>query len=133
VERGGLRDASSTALTVTLFALVMGAVVLSAALVRAPGATATAAVSDPAAVDCPAGFHAPVCYQFNLTNMGSGTGNFRCLLVGATGTVASFADGTPTYVTKNPLGPGDTLTVMLKVEAIDGNTIGPPGIVCDPA
>jgi hypothetical protein len=132
VERGGLRDASSTALTVTLFALVMGAVVLSAALIRPPGASATAAVSDPTTVDCPAGSRAPVCYQFDLTNMGTGAGNFRCLLVGSTGTVASFTDGTPTYVTKNALDPGDTLTVMIKVEAIDGNTIGPPGVVCDP-
>jgi hypothetical protein len=132
MQRGGLRDATSTALTVTLFALVMAAVVLSASLIRPPGASATAGVSDLTTVECPAGFHAPVCYHFDLTNAGRGAGNFRCLLVSATGTVASFPDGTPEYVTKRAMEPGDSLTVMMKVQAIDGSTIGPPGVVCDP-
>ncbi len=85
MQRGGLRDATSTALTVTLFALVMAAVVLSASLIRPPGASATAGVSDLTTVECPAGFHAPVCYHFDLTNAGRGAGSFRCLLVSGDG------------------------------------------------
>jgi hypothetical protein len=133
MQRGGARDAASTALTVTLFALVMAAVVLSAVLIRPPGASASAAVSDPKPIDCPPGFHAPVCYQSDLMNAGRSSGNFRCLLVSATGSVASFPDGTPEYVTKRALEPGDTITLLIKVSAVDGgSTIEPPGIICDP-
>jgi len=128
-------DTSSTFLAGILFLLMAVAATLFVFLVRPPASHAAPNVSLAQAVACPTGSHAPACYQFTLTNVGSAAGQFGCRAHPAEGTSAVFDSGASTYVVPvdGPLPVNQTMTLTVLTEPLNGNdVVGMPQVGCDP-
>jgi hypothetical protein len=114
--------------------LVVGAM-LFLVLVRTPAGRAAAGVSEAKAITCPVGSHAPVCYQFVLTNVGAAPGQFGCRAHPADGASAVFDIGASTYVVPvdGPLPVGKDVTLTVLSESLNGSdVVGVPQVGCDP-
>jgi hypothetical protein len=128
-------DTSFTFLAGILFALMAVAAMLFVVLMRAPASHAAPNVSQAQAVACPTGSHAPVCYQFVLTNVGSAPGQFGCRAHPAEGTSAVFDTGASTYVVPvdGPLPVSENMTLTVLTEPLQGTeVVGMPQVGCDP-
>lgn len=128
-------NTSFTILAGTLVLLVVLAATLFVFLVRAPASRAEPDISVAKAVACPQGSRAPVCYQFVLTNVGSGAGQFGCRAHPAKGTSAVFDTGASTNVVPldGPLPVNGTLTMTVLSETLNGSdVVGVPQVGCDP-
>jgi hypothetical protein len=127
-------DTSFTFLAGTLFLLLAVGAMLFVFLVRAPVDKAAANVSEAHAIACPKGSHAPVCYQFVLTNVGAAAGQFGCRAHPADGTSAVFDIGASTQIVPldGPLPVNENLTLTVMTEPLSGNhVVGIPQVGCD--
>jgi hypothetical protein len=110
--------------------LVIGLALL-AVLVSRDTSVARFQVGGPDATDCPVGqTHAPVCFAFDVTNVGPSTSAVVCHVISEKGTLASFLNGVPE--TTATLGSGETLQLFAKVDPVDGSTASAPSVGCEP-
>jgi hypothetical protein len=133
MERG--RNATFTVLAgVLLLLVVLAAFLLLMLAPRSQGNLAQPQVGQLQPVTCPAGSHAPVCYQATVTNLGSGAGTVTCQVAPASGTTAEFANHQPTYATpaETPLqvDASITLTVLTKPTKGHKSVAGSPMVAC---
>lgn len=111
-----------------LVVLLAGLIVLGATLVvLAVGGTrlssASFEVAAAEAVDCPFGSGAPVCYRYNVSNVGDAPSFVRCELTPAGDTTAVFDNGSTSYESPVEMKAGDVYRMYVKIEA------GPSGSV----
>src|SRR5580765_4984826 len=128
-------DTSFVVMGGILVLLLVAGATLFVVLFRAPVGSAAADVSEAKAITCPVGSHAPVCYQFVLTNVGQAPGQFGCRAHPAEGSSAVFDTGASTYVVPvdGPLPVGKTMTLTVLSESLGGSdTVGVPQVGCDP-
>jgi hypothetical protein len=78
-------------------------------------------------VECPVGGRATSCYQYSVSNAGSGPAYATCQLTPADGTRATFDDGT--MVKPVNLQEGEIRVLLVSVVADEG-TLGPPSMSC---
>ncbi len=85
-------------------------------------------------VACPAGSHAPVCYQTSVTNTGTGAGQITCQVTAASDTIAEFANKQVTYTTpvETPVQRERVVHAHGPREAVTGQktVTGTPEVVC---
>ncbi len=128
-------DATFTVMGGILALLLVVGATLFLFLVRSPTGKAAADISEAKAITCPVGSHAPVCYQFVLTNVGAAAGQFGCRAHPAEGSSAIFDTGASTYVVPvdGPLPVGKDLTLTVLSESLNGkDVVGVPQVGCDP-
>jgi hypothetical protein len=82
------------------------------------------------ATACPVGQHAPLCYRFDLTNTGESEAAASCAVLADTGMTAQFLNGDVEYVAS--LLSGQTISLVTKVDATEGNTVKAPSVECGP-
>ena len=123
------------ALVVLLFSGVGVGVMLFVFQARGPVAAAEFMVAPPIAVGCPTGTGAPVCYRYDVTNVGGGADSMRCVVVPLGGAAATFtASESSTYQSPRPVEPDQTYPMLVEVDAGDEKEIeGAPSIGCGPA
>ena len=124
--------ASVSLLSAGLVALIALTTALSVLVLR-PTAKATFTVAALVADTCPPGTHVPVCYKASVANTGNISGTMRCDLTPGPGSQAMFPTDLGTYVSANPIPPGQSLVMIIKVDAPDGVTISQPTIDCSAA
>ena len=87
-------------------------------------------VSQALATPCPAGQRAPLCYRFEVTNVGGTAASARCVVVAESGTTAMFLEGGVEQSTL--LNPSGRLSLDVKVDATEGNVVSAPAVRCSP-
>lgn len=124
-----------TVLAGALFALVAGAVLLSAMLIQAPTpGNASVIVAPPEGAPCPEGSGSPACFQFTVINSGTGDGQVACKITPAKGSSAEFGNGDTEFTTPldNPFPEGRSLTLTVLTQPLTGKDVsGPPSVTCD--
>ena len=133
MERG--RNATFTVLAGMLFLLVaLAALLLVMLLPRAHRNEARPQVAQLQPVACPAGSHAPVCYQTSVTNTGTGAGQITCQVTAASDTIAEFANKQVTYTTpvETPVQVNGSFTLTVLAKPVTGHktVTGTPVVVC---
>ena len=121
--------ASVALLSAGLVALIALTTALSVLVLR-PTAKAKFTVAPLQADTCPSGTHVPVCYKASVTNTGTVSSTMRCDLTPGPGSQAMFPTDLGTYVSANPIPPGQGLVMVIKVDAPDGVTITEPTVDC---
>ena len=124
--------ASVAVLSAGLVALIALTTALSVLVLR-PSAKARFAVAPLQADPCPTGTHVPVCYKASVTNTGNVSSTMRCDITPGPGSQAMFPSGLGTYVSANPIPPGQSLVMIIKVDAPDGVTVSQPTVDCTAA
>ena len=110
--------------------LLAGFVLIMLLLFRPPQAL-TIAVGGQQPTACPAGSGAPACFRFDVTNTGERDGIASCIATPATGTEASFINGS--RAADVPLSAGEVQQVYVKVTPAEGeDTVFAPLLVCRP-
>ena len=128
--------ATNQAMAILTALLIMGlavGAVLFFLLIRGPsaGRFETAA---PAAVECPSGTGAPVCYGIDVTNVGDAARQVRCQVTPGVDTAALFANGADIYVSAAPIEAGGSIELFVHVSPSQGTTIvSRPSVSCDAA
>ncbi len=112
-----------------LAALGIGAALLYVLTVGSPDGGLEVSVGPPEAEDCPVGSGTPVCYRFDVTNVGDAQGTARCIATAPSGTLATFPNGTSTADVL--LAQGETKQVYVRVQADGTVTVRPPALSCD--
>jgi hypothetical protein len=79
---------------------------------------------------CPAGIHTPVCYKASATNVGTKASAMKCIITPGPGSQAMFPDDQGAYISPNPIQPGDSFPMMIKVDAPAGVTVTQPSVAC---
>jgi hypothetical protein len=85
-------------------------------------------VSQGVGTPCAVGGHATSCFRFSVTNTGGGPAFATCQVTAATGTEATFGDGTS--VTPVNLLEGETRELIVSVVASDSSTVAKPSMTC---
>ena len=116
-------------LSAGLVALIALTTALSVLVLR-PSTKAKFTVASLQADTCPTGTHSPVCYKASVSNTGSIAATMKCVLTPGPGSQAMFPTDLGTYVSANPIPPGQSLVMAIKVDAPDGVTITEPTIDC---
>jgi hypothetical protein len=124
--------ASISLLSAGLVALIALTTALSVLVLR-PTPKATFTVAPLQADVCPTGTHVPVCYKASVANTGTISATMRCDLTPGLGSQATFPSGVGAYLSANPIAPGQSLTMTVKVDAPDGVTISEPSLACSAA
>jgi hypothetical protein len=85
-------------------------------------------ISGPQPTACAVGGHAPVCYSFSVTNIVHGPVFATCQLTAASGTNATFDDGT--VVKPVSLLEGQSRNLTVRVQADGSDTVSAPEMSC---
>jgi hypothetical protein len=85
-------------------------------------------IGRPQATDCPVGQRAPLCYQFDVTNTGDSDAAASCAVLADPGMTALFLNGDVKYVAS--FISGQTISLVTKVDATEGNTVSAPTVQC---
>jgi len=110
--------------------LVVGLAIAFALLTRLAGPGRGLEVGDAVAVSCDTGERSPGCYDFTVASTSTEQVSAACLIVPARGTIARFTTDESTITLT--LGPGESRTFRASVDAVDGGSVAPPEIDCDP-
>jgi hypothetical protein len=116
-------------LSTGLMVLAAVAVILTFMVLR-PSSKGRFQVAPLQAIACPAGIHTPVCYEAPVTNIGNAASAMKCIITPGPGSQAMFPDDQGAYISPNPVRPGESLTMMIKVDAPSGGTISKPSVEC---
>lgn len=110
--------------------ILVGVVLLLLLAVRPPSAMSVA-VGGQQPTSCPPGSGAPACFRFDVTNTGERDGVASCFATPATGTEASFVNGS--RVADVTLSAGQVQPIYVKVTPAEGeDTVLAPMVVCRP-
>ena len=120
-------------LTALLIAGLAFGAVLFFLLVRGP-AVGRFETATPAAIDCPSGTGAPVCYGVDVTNVGDAARQVRCQVTPGLDTAALFANGSDVYVSAAPIEAQSSIKLFVHVSPSQGSKIvSRPTVSCDAA
>jgi hypothetical protein len=117
----------SIAFGVLMFCLVLG-VLLFTRLIGNDDASGGFEVGRPQPTPCPVGQHAPLCYQFDVTNTGEADVSAQCAILAEDGMTAQFLNGDSEYI--GSVVSGQTIRLYAKVDATEGNTVAAPNVRC---
>ncbi|MBI3647938.1 MAG: hypothetical protein HY240_04205 [Actinobacteria bacterium] len=124
------RDAfGGLALVALVFALVLAPVLL-VLTVRAP--TGHVISGRFSAASCPSSTDLR-CYGAVVTNAGDAPTAVRCTLVPQGGPPATFFNDTDRYESGGTLGPGTSITLLIKLEPSARSSPALPKLSCEPA
>ena len=105
--------------------------VLFLLLLGGPSARGRFETATPAAIDCPRGTGAPVCYGVDVTNAGEGAQQVRCEVAPGPDTAALFANGSDVYISSVPVESGRTIKLYVEVSPSEGsNIVSRPSVSC---
>ena len=119
--------AYNVAFGLLMLSLVVGALLFTQ-LIGNNTASAGFEIGHPQPTPCPVGQHAPLCYQFDVTNTGDADVSARCSVLAEDGMTAQFLNGETEYV--GSVVSGETIRLYAKVDATDGNTVAAPNVRC---
>jgi hypothetical protein len=86
-------------------------------------------VAAPEGVECPIGEGTPACFSFSVTNLGTRPSLVECNVRAGAGR-ATFLNDTPVYASSAPFEPGIPLSLTVKVDQGDEDTVTEPTMVC---
>jgi hypothetical protein len=118
----------NVAFGVLVICLVVGAILFARLIGNEDGPLDSLVIGRPQATDCPIGQHAPLCYSFDLTNTGDVEAAARCAVLADPGMTAQFLNGDVEYVAS--LISGQTISLVTKIDATEGNTVTAPTVHC---
>ena len=78
----------------------------------------------------------PVCYRFDVTNIGAGAALMRCVVAPKGDATAEFtASGSSVYDSPRPVEPDETYPMYVEVDAgsTDNEIAAAPSMGCGPA
>ena len=128
-SRPGTRNITSYVLSLLLLLAIAAAVVLIALQLRGD-VPVRFDVSEAEGIECPQGEGAPVCFTFHVTNVGNRPAQAQCTVLAAGGQRASFLNDAVTFTSIQPLEPGVSEELPVKVDAGDGVTVTDPSVTC---
>ena len=118
----------NTAFGVLVVFLAVGALLFMRLIGNDDGPLDGLVIGRPQATDCPVGQHAPLCYRFDVTNTGKSDAAASCAVRADEGMTALFLNGNVEYVAS--LVSGQTISLVTKVDATEGNTVTAPTVHC---
>jgi hypothetical protein len=126
LERG---NSAIWLLSTGLMVLAAAAVILTFMVLR-PAEKGRFQVAPLDPIACPAGIHTPVCYEAPVTNIGNAASAMKCIITPGSGSQAMFPDDQGAYISPNTVRPGESLTMLIKVDAPSGVTVTKPAVAC---
>jgi hypothetical protein len=123
------------ALVVLLFAGIGIGVMLFALQMRGPTGHAEFFVAPPSTEECPTASAASECYRYDVTNVGDGASEMRCVVSPVGDATTRFtSSGTSTYDSPRLVEPDETYAMFVEVETPEGSKEpkGAPTLGCGP-
>lgn len=121
------------ALVVLLFSGIGIGVMLFALQMQGPTGQAEFFVAPPSSEECLTDSTASACYRYDVTNVGDGAGEMRCVVSPVGDATTRFtASGTSTYDSPRIVEPDETYAMFVEVETPEGSKApeGAPSLGC---